>query len=167
VREADLPKGFPAPGPVGEVVTKDYPNYRAARAEGGRFAFGMLFAHIKSNDIAMTAPVEMAMDEDSSGAMNMKSMAFLYATPGLGATGRDGRVEVVDLAPQRVLSYGMHGPVTSAKLAEARRSIEARLKIDGLKRDGGWRLMGYNSPMIPESKRFYELQLPVAAASKS
>lgn len=167
VREAALPQGFPAPGPVGEVVAKDYPRYRAARAAGGRFAFGMLFAHIKSNDIAMTAPVEMAMDESPSGAMDMRSMAFLYASPELGETGRDGRVEVVDLPPQRVLSYGMNGPVTSDKLAAARRSIEARLKIDGLKRDGGWRLMGYNSPMVPETKRFYEFQLPVAAPSDS
>jgi hypothetical protein len=167
VREAELPRGFPAPGPVGEVVVKDYPKYRAARAEGGRFAFGTLFVHIKSNEIAMTAPVEMAMDEAASGGMAMKSMAFLYASPDLGQVGRDGRVEVLDLPPQRVLSYGMFGPVTADKIAAARRAIEARRKIDGSNRDGDWRLMGYNSPMVPEAKRFYELQLPVAAASKS
>ena len=32
--ESALPAGFPAPGPVGEAILKEYPKYRAARAEG-------------------------------------------------------------------------------------------------------------------------------------
>ena len=31
--EADVPAGFPAPAPVGEIVLKQYPAYRLARAE--------------------------------------------------------------------------------------------------------------------------------------
>ena len=33
-----------------------------------------------------------------------------------------------------------------------------------LKRDGEWRLLGYNSPMVPAAKRFWELQLPVQSS---
>jgi hypothetical protein len=34
-READLPKGFPPPASVGEIVIKDYPAYRLARVRSG------------------------------------------------------------------------------------------------------------------------------------
>ena len=43
----------------------------------------------------------------------------------------------------------------------ARTAIEKRLAAEGLERAGDWRLMGYNSPMVPSNKRFWELQLPV------
>ena len=37
IREASLPVGFPPPGPVDQVILKEYPTYRAARvsATGG------------------------------------------------------------------------------------------------------------------------------------
>ncbi|MHC4956514.1 MAG: fasciclin domain-containing protein, partial [Planctomycetota bacterium] len=73
--EADLPEGFPAPGPVGEVSLKLYPKYRAARANG-RASFWTLFTHIKKNKIAMTAPVEMAVS-DEGGDLKQTNMAFL------------------------------------------------------------------------------------------
>jgi len=157
VMEAPLPEGFPKPGPVGEVVVKRYPRYRMARAEGGMAAFGTLFRHIKRNDIAMTAPVEMTMEDGRS----QKDMAFLYASPELGETGRDGRVEVVDVEPLTVLSVGLRGPVGADELAAAKRAVEARAEDAGWKRAGEWRLMGYNSPMIAADRRFYEFQLPV------
>jgi len=57
-REAKLPKDFPPPGPVGEVIVKQYPPYRAAwttAPAGSRNAsnamFRPLFNHIKKNDI--------------------------------------------------------------------------------------------------------------------
>jgi hypothetical protein len=160
--EAPLPEGFPAPGPVGEVVLKEYPTYRAARAKGGN-SFWALFTHIKKNDIAMTAPVEMAVTEDGED-LKRESMAFLYASPALGEVGRDGRVEVVDLDPIRVLSFGIRGPMTDQKTRQAKQAIEERLRRESAswKRDGEWRLLGYNSPMVPAERRFWELQLPVA-----
>ena len=160
--EADLPAGFPAPGPVGEVVLKRYPNYRAARAPGGN-SFWTLFNHIKKNKIAMTAPVEMTIAEEGDD-LKRQSMAFLYATPELGKAGRDGRVDVVDLPPRSVLSYGIRGPLTDEKKRQAKKAIEERLGRESKtwKRDGEWRLLGYNSPMVPATRRFWELQLPVA-----
>jgi hypothetical protein len=65
IAEARLPEGFPAPGPIGKVVIKEYPAYRAARTApadstaGQNEMFWPLFQHIKRNEIAMTAPVEM------------------------------------------------------------------------------------------------------------
>jgi uncharacterized surface protein with fasciclin (FAS1) repeats len=38
--EAPMPAGFPAAGPVGRVVTKQYPAYRAARSKGGSAFWG-------------------------------------------------------------------------------------------------------------------------------
>jgi len=163
VVEAELPAGFPEPGPLGEVVVKEYPRYRAARAEGAN-PFWKLFRHIKTNDIAMTAPVEMTLEADD-GKMRQTDMAFLYGKPDQGEAGAAGPVEVVDNASLRVLSVGLRGPLTDAKLARARRQVENTLSKSGFERAGAWRLMGYNSPMVPAGKRFYELQLPVAEVS--
>jgi len=123
--------------------------------------FWTLFRHIQKHEIAMTAPVEMSMAE-AGELLTMTDMAFLYGTPHVGEPGRDGRVDVVDLGPTRVLSLGLFGPLTAERMAEARRAIERRLERDGLARAGDWRLLGYNSPMVPETRRFYELQIPVA-----
>ena len=77
-REAKLPQDFPPPGPVGQVVIKDYPPYRLARlraTEAGRSGspnemLMPLFNHIKRNDIAMTAPVEIEYNAASSAPTN-------------------------------------------------------------------------------------------------
>lgn len=154
--EASLPKGFPAAGPVGRVVEKSYPGYRAARADG-RGAFWMLFRHIKKNDVQMTAPVEMRMDD----AMRQVNMAFLYEAPDQGEAGPQGRVKVLDLEPVTVLSVGVRGARSQERVEQARKAIEAKLEADGYQRAGDWRMMGYNSPMVPAEKRFWELQIPV------
>lgn len=154
--EADLPEGFPEPGPVGHVVVKTYPVYRAARANGAN-SFWTLFNHIKRNAIDMTAPVEMTMDD----SMDTVDMAFLYGAPTLGETGREGRVEVADLEAVTVLSVGMRGVRSEARVAKARKAIEAAAAADGWQVAGQWRLMGYNSPMVLGNRRFWELQVPV------
>jgi uncharacterized surface protein with fasciclin (FAS1) repeats len=160
--ESPLPQDFPKPGPVGAVVVKEYPQYRAARAQGGQSSFWTLFQHIKQNEIEMTAPVEMTMSEgEGDGALSTTDMAFLYGDPDLGKAGRDGQVDVVDLAPARVLSIGVRGPLTPGKIQAAKREVETQAARHGWKRSGSWRLMGYNSPMVPATKRFWELQLPV------
>ena len=157
--EAAMPPGFPAPGPVGRVVMKRYPGYRAARAEGGN-TFWTLFRHIKSNNVEMTAPVEMTMD----GNMRPKDMAFLYEGPDQGRTGRQGDVDVLDLEPVMVLSIGMRGHRSSSSLADAKAAIADVLKVDGWEATGDYRVLGYNSPMVPANRRFWELQLPVRRA---
>ena len=63
---AALPEGFPDPTPAGEIQIKRYPAYRLARSKmsgADSVAFWTLFLHIKKNEIAMTAPVEMTYAE--------------------------------------------------------------------------------------------------------
>lgn len=158
--EAELPEGFPMPGPVGQVMEKRYPRYRAARAEQGNQmgAFWKLFQHIKTNNIAMTAPVEMTMDGD----MRMTDMAFLYGSTGQGRAGAQGGVDVIDVESTTVLSIGMRGENSEERIALAKALVEARRKALGLETAGEWRMLGYNSPMVSASKRFWELQIPVA-----
>ena len=155
--EAPMPVGFPGPGPVGKVVTKSYPAYRAARAAGGR-AFWTLFNHIKENEIAMTAPVEMTMDD----GMQMRDMAFLYEKTTQGAAGKASDVAVLDLESRKVLSIGIRGRRNASDLERARKALQQRLDESGAKAAGPWRVLGYNSPMVPQEQQFWELQVPIA-----
>lgn len=158
--EAPLPEGFPGPGPLGQVVVKTYPVYRAARADGGG-SFWTLFNHIKKNDVQMTAPVEMTMDE----GLNAMDMAFLYERPSQGAAGTQGRVEVVDLPALTVLSISMRGDRSEEDVASAKRLLDARIAREGFVRAGPFRMLGYNSPMVPAAQRTWELQVPVARSN--
>ena len=154
--EAPMPAGFPKPGPVDLVVMKEYPAYRAARAQGGG-SFMTLFGHISRNKVEMTTPVEMTMDE----GLDAMDMAFLYSSADLGRAGRDGAVDVLDLPSVTVLSLGIRGEPNDDTLRAAKSAIEARMRADGLVQAGPWRRLGYNSPMVPNSRRFSEIQVPV------
>lgn len=163
--EAPMPEGFPAPGAVRRITEKTYPAYRAARAQGGN-SFWTLFNHIKKNEIAMTAPVEMTMDASTADeGLRMLDQAFLYERPTLGEAGTSGKVEVVDLPAVTVLSVGMRGDASAAEIARARAALEARLSKDGFERAGPFRMLGYNSPMVPSARRFWELEVPVRRAA--
>jgi SOUL heme-binding protein len=163
--EADLPTGFPAPTPVLEIELKTYPAYRLARTAisgtRGNGAFWQLFQHIQSNDIAMTAPVEMTYDADAPELEGL-SMAFLYGDMAIGETGEDGRVEVVDIEPLQVLSMGCRGRTSEGRIQAARSELEAWLAANpDYVADGPLRAMGYNSPMVPDKRAYFEVQIPV------
>lgn len=171
--ESELPVGFPGPGPVGQVIVKDYPAYRGAYTDNGR-GFWSLFNHIQRNDIAMTAPVAMGMDVETTDVgdpadVNMTSMAFLYRSPDMGGLGidpDDAGVEVIDWPAQTVLSIGVRGSRSAAKIGDALTQLDEALAqhADTVKLpESGktYRLLGYNSPMVPENRRFFEVQLVV------
>lgn len=162
--ESNLPKGFPEPGPVNQVVLKEYPAYRAAQADssGQSSTFMKLFYHIKKSGISMTAPVEMQLDTEGQ---SRKNMAFLYANQNIGSTGEKGNgVEVVDLPAQAYLSIGIRGSESKQKIAEAIEKIEAYLlEKNQWEVTGEPRLLGYNSPMVPRENRYWEVQLPVSS----
>ncbi|MBB6430828.1 heme-binding protein [Algisphaera agarilytica] len=164
--EADLPLGYPQPGPAYEVLLKVYPAYRAARADGGN-AFRKLFNHIQRHDIAMTAPVEMTLDapsEDDPRVARM-DMLFMYANPDMGELGTDVNVEVVDLPPIQVLSLGFFGNADRSQINEALAMLERHLEADPeWVAAGPPRLLGYNSPMVPARNRYSEVQIPVMPA---
>ena len=160
--EAELPVGFPGPTPVGEVEVKSYPNYRLARSssrDGG--AFWRLFQHIQRNDIPMTAPVETTYG-GSDGRMWEETMAFLYQAPDVGSTGPEGEVEVADIDADLVVSIGCRGDISASILREAEATLAEWVGASGrYEIAGSMRSMGYNSPMVPRSRRYFEVQIPV------
>lgn len=161
--EAGLPEGFPKPGSVNEIVIKEYPVYRAARASGASMqnvAFMRLFTHIKQNGISMTAPVEMEIDSETAQRQNM---SFLYSNKRIGKTGATGLgIEVLDLPAQKYLSIGIRGSESKTAIKSAMNKLEDWLSANKhYMADGKPRLLGYNSPMVPKEKRFWEVQIPV------
>ena len=160
--EVDLPAGFPAPGPADVVQFKHYPAYRVARAEG-RGAFGQLFRHITKHDIAMTAPVEMTLDESGDDVREV-DMMFMYARPDMGSLGADDTVEVMDLPPVTVFSLGRFGDRGDAVQADVLAEVHAAVAADPLWEPAGpGRLFGYSSPFVPRERRYWEVQVPVRA----
>jgi len=166
--EAERPRGFPGATPVGEIAVLDYPGCRLARVPMERdssptnSAFWKLFQHIQSNSIPMTAPVEMTYDP---AGKRQTTMAFLYASTEVGKIGpAGGDVEVVDIAPVRVASFGLRGRRTEARVQDAKRAIDAWLaRQEGLEAAGNLRVMGWNGPMTPTERCYFEVQLPVRA----
>ncbi len=166
--EAELPRGYPAPGPLGEIRVKEYPAYRMAVSEGGGAAFWSLFQHIQRNDIAMTAPVEMGYGDADAAKPAEQSMAFLYGEPEMGQAGVDGNVEVVDAQPVTVVSIGFNGRRSDSKIEEARDQLTVWLaEHSGYEVSGPMRVLGYNSPFVPRDRQYWEVQLPVRAKSDS
>jgi hypothetical protein len=168
IMEAEMPTGFPAPTPVDEVEVKQYPAYRMAQTStDGNGAFWTLFNHIKRNDIAMTAPVEMSHESNDSAEPAERSMAFLYGNRSLGKTGSDGSVRVVDVPPQTVISTGVRGDRTREKILSAQRRLREWMDSNSTRYQpaGELRVMGYNSPFVPSKRRYFEVQIPVRSSS--
>ncbi len=169
-KSAELPEGWPELTPVGEVHIREYPVYRAASvarddADGGMGSmFNTLFQHIKSNDIAMTAPVDMGYATGDQDAMS--SMAFLYRTPDLGSVGSDGLVRVEDVLPATYASVGVRGGYSQKKFERGLGLLEAWLESqDEWQSNGSPRFLGYNGPFTPFFWRYGEVQVPVEPAS--
>lgn len=171
INEAPLPEGWPTLTPVGAVEVKAYPVTRAAvvEAPAGDAAmnpmFNQLFNHIKTNDIPMTAPVDMGyqpIDADADATPAMTSMAFLYRDPQVGQLDDDGKVIVRDLPAQTFASLGVRGDYTDARFADALAQLEAWLADHPQYTAAGPpRTLGYNSPFVPAFFRYGEVQIPV------
>jgi hypothetical protein len=192
VKEADLPKGFPQPGPVGTIVMKDYPAYRlavvredAAKSANGNSQnrmFRPLFNHIKRNDIPMTAPVEIGYagsvdnpDNDAGTSdqrqPNATSMAFLYGDPSWGEPGndrKDPQVIVEDIPAMTVLSIGVRGGYDKS-FAKALTTLNDWVAENPSKVRvvGPPRYMAYNSPFVPGFLKYGEVQLPIECTAEN
>jgi len=168
--EAPVPAGFPAPTPVGVVEIKKLPVYRMAKVANsglGGNNFFTLFNHIKKNNIEMTAPVEMTMTE-KNGKYTESSMAFLYQETTLGKVGPQENVAVLDTTECTVVSVGMRGSPSSENIESARRWLLEKIKTtpQAFEIAGELKVMGYNSPFMPEKLRYYEVQLPLKLPTK-
>jgi hypothetical protein len=148
--EANLPKGYPAPGPVGQILVKQYPAARIAVNHGGDqdSMFMPLFNHIKKHDIAMSSPVEITWSDPQTQPADAKpqAMAFVYREPDIGAPGIDGKVEVIDVPPQTFLSVGMRGSYNRQHLVEGVQKLRGWLTAHSneYKETGPPRYLGYN-----------------------
>jgi hypothetical protein len=181
VSEANLPEGYPAAGPVDEVVLKTYPAHRLARvrSDGGTDGmFWKLFNHIKRNDIAMTAPVEMSWggkaavaDAGGKPAGEPNAMAFLYRQPTLGEAGadpEDASVLVEDIPEVKVVSIGLRGSYGKKTFLRGYEKLTAWLaEHPEWQAAGSPRTLGYNSPMVPGFMKFSEVQIPIAPADNN
>jgi len=163
--EAERPQGFPEFGVVDELELRDYPAYTMVRttAKGGSTrAFWPLFQHIQKNDIAMTTPVQMDWQPGQDGDRRPATMAFLYGDPATRPAHVAQGVEVVEVPAATVLSLGAIGndrpAVVEAMLARLHGWLAANPAYEAA---GPMRTMGYNSPMVPNDERYFEVQLPV------
>lgn len=159
VDEAPLPLGWPQPGPYDKVTEKKYPACRTAMAKGDgeTLTFWALFAHLKRNDIPMTAPVEKSM-VTADGKLRQESMAFLYQSDKVGSLGPDGnKVEVSDIPAIKALSYTWQGIDSEANVAKAKTALDRELDARKAKAKS-FRMLGYNGPGTPREKRTWELQ---------
>jgi hypothetical protein len=173
-KETKLPAGFPTPGPVGEIIVKEYPAYRMARVhrgEGGvtgrpNVMFRPLFNHIKRNDIPMTAPVEIGYPEYGEPSDGASSMAFLYGEPSWGTSGADAddqRVVVEDVPAMTVVSIGVRGGYTDANFEKAISKLNewVRQREEEMRVVGPPRYLAYNSPFVLGFLKYGEVQLPL------
>lgn len=173
VNESELPKGFPGPGPVGQVMEKQYPASRVAEvraaelggAAGMNGMFRPLFNHIKSNQISMTSPVVMELSGREPG--RAESMAFVYGDPGIGTPGEAaGKVHVEDAPPLTVLSVALRGGYGERQFRRGEERLRAWLAEHPGRYEvvGPARVLAYNSPFVPWFLKLSEVQVPVRAA---
>ncbi len=172
IREAPLPEGFPPPSPPGEVVEKTYPLARSYSAAGPN-AFFKCFMYLQQKKHEMTAPVVMDYAAEGTprpGAgvpVPVKRMHFLLEKVALDEPQEKGPIKVADMPQMRVLSIAYQGELTPKKTAELEGELAKALEDrPELRAAGERRILGYNSPMVPRDKVFWEVQLPVEQAAK-
>ncbi len=172
ISEAKLPQDFPPPGPVNTVIIKTYPAHRLARVtaekEDDNGMFMKLFGHIQRNEISMTAPVQMEWTTaETAPARDPQSMAFLYGDAKVGSAGadpKDPRIIVEDVAELKVVSVGLRGGYGRDLLERGLKQLKEWLaKHPEWESTGTPRILGYNSPFVPNLFKYAEVQVPVTA----
>ena len=108
----------------------------------------------------MTAPVEMTYTNQGDAAEE-QTMAFLYADPSIGQTGKSENAEVIDVKPLEVISIGMRGKTTNERVAEARSTLVEHASQIAPERTlfDATRVLGYNSPGVANPNRYFEVQI--------
>lgn len=166
---APLPEGFHKPGPVGQILIKEYPVCRIAVAQrnaqhqNSGALFMPLFHHIESAHIAMSSPVVMAYQETAKNRVVMSSMAFVYPTPATGQLENNGLVHVISVPAMMVVSIGARGSYTRSRFLKATGKLDLWLAEHKSQFTvvGQPRYLAYNSPFVPPPFRYGEVQIPI------
>ena len=105
----------------------------------------------------------MSYEGADAADLRARDMAFLYKNTNIGQTGSTGKVDVVDAPARTAISIGVQG-TTSPDAVEAAHGLLKRWLAEHPDKylvEGGLRVLGYNSPMIPADKRYFEVQIPI------
>lgn len=155
----------------------------------GRAGFWPLFRHIQRRDIEMTSPVEMdfkgiaasaglSADAPVSGAQVKTedvpsvdindaqwTMSFLYRytdQADAGVDPEDKRVLVVDTTPVTVIAAGVAGSPNNRTVNKGVAALrEFFASNPQYVPAGDIRGLFYNDPMVPENRKWAEIQIPV------
>ncbi len=173
---AELPKGFPNSTPPGVIELKEYPPYREAtvRIEGmlagaTSTAFNPLFAHISSNGIAMTSPVEArypTLTLEEPQMYGQAEVSFLYGSQEIPAGQTAQGVIVEDHPAMLVLSLGLAGEYSWERFQEGVLQLNAWLiEHPEYQICGSARRFLYDSPFVASERKRSEVQIPVQSVS--
>jgi hypothetical protein len=170
---APLPEGFPSPTADGEIEIKQYPAYRSATVQvkgdlgsASSRGFSPLFRHISDNNISMTAPVEAqyptATLQANAASQGDTAVSFLYRSLDIVPKEVEQDVQVDDIAPMTVVSFGVKG------------GYDYGIYTKGIERLQGWlaahpeytvtgapRRFFYDGPFVPDVLKRSDIQIPV------
>ena len=171
---APLPAGFPKPGPVGEIIIKQYPGSRIAIVDrdqqhhGSGGLFMPLFRHIEKNHIAMSSPVVMTYQDSVQDKAVMASMAFVYPSEATGQLDTQGPVKVENVPPMMVVSIGVRGGYNASRFLKASGKLYLWLAEHKAQfiATGQARYLAYNSPFVPPPFQYGEVQIPVTPVTE-
>jgi hypothetical protein len=170
---APLPEGFPSPTADSEIEVKQYPAYRSATVQvkgdlesASSRGFSPLFRHISDNDISMTAPVEARYPastlQANAASQGNTAVSFLYRSLDITPKEVEQDVQVDDIPPMTVVSFGVKG------------GYDYGIYTKGIERLQGWlaahpeytvtgspRRFFYDGPFVPDVLKRSDIQIPV------
>jgi effector-binding domain-containing protein len=148
--------------PNGEIGIKTIPASKLLVAEspGNYFEnnnqlFSRLFNYIRSNEVAMTTPVEARIENSQ--------MKFYVGGPDSVKDLRDqGQVKVITMPERKVAAIGIRGAYSKSSFEENRAKLESWLREQPQYEPAGEPYAVYwNSPMVPWFLKHSEVHIPV------
>lgn len=170
---APLPEGFPSPTADGEIEIKQYPAYRSATVQvkgdlgsASSRGFSPLFRHISSNDISMTAPVEAqypaATLQANAESQGDTAVSFLYRSLDIVPKAVEQDVQVEDIPPMTVVSFGVKGGYDYGIYTKGIEQLQSWLAVHPeYSVAGAPRRFFYDGPFIPDALKRSDIQIPV------
>jgi len=155
------------PTPVSKVETKTIPLAKTLTTKSGgdyfdrdNNLFMRLFNYIKKNDIAMTVPVEAALDD--------ADMRFYVGDADWAkADESQGPVSVAVIPERLVVSLGGRGSYSKKNVTAVRKQLEQWLEEqDELQALGDSYAVFWNGPFTPGFMKRFEIHIPVERISR-